>query len=55
MDLNLIKTFATSLGDEPIDILCLNAGVQYAGSKEVNRTKDGFEVSMGTDHLGHFY
>ena len=54
-DLESIKTFATSLGDEPIDILCLNAGVQYAGSKEVNRTKDGFEVSMGTDHLGHFY
>ena len=43
-DLESIKTFATSLGDEPIDILCLNAGVQYAGSKEVNRTKDGFEV-----------
>jgi len=54
-DLESIKTFATSLGDEPIDILCLNAGVQYAGSKEVNRTKDGFEISMGTDHLGHFY
>jgi protochlorophyllide reductase len=54
-DLESIKIFATSLGDEPIDILCLNAGVQYAGSKEVNRTKDGFEISMGTDHLGHFY
>jgi protochlorophyllide reductase len=53
-DLTSIKTFAESLGDEPIDLLCLNAGVQFAGSKEVNRTKDGFEQSMGVDHLGHF-
>ena len=54
-DLESIKTFTTTLKDEPIDILCLNAGVQYSGSKEVNRTRDGFEISMGTDHLGHFY
>ena len=54
-DLESIKSFTTTLKDEPIDILCLNAGVQYSGSKEVNRTRDGFEISMGTDHLGHFY
>ena len=25
------------------------------GSKDVLRTKDGFELTVGTNHLGHFY
>jgi NAD(P)-dependent dehydrogenase (short-subunit alcohol dehydrogenase family) len=32
----------------------LNAGVGYTGKKDVRRTSDGFEISVGTNHLGHF-
>jgi protochlorophyllide reductase len=38
----------------PLDVLVLNAGVQYSGNKEVLRTADGFEITVGTNHLGHF-
>ena len=38
----------------PLDDLVLNAGVQYSGASEVLRTADGFEITIGTNHLGHF-
>ena len=34
----------------------MNAGLaRDVGSKDVLRTKDGFELTVGTNHLGHFY
>jgi NAD(P)-dependent dehydrogenase (short-subunit alcohol dehydrogenase family) len=44
-----IRTFADTIGD--VDILVNNAGVMYA-PKGV--TADGFELHIGTNHLGHF-
>jgi len=38
----------------PLDVVVLNAGVQFTGAKEVPRTKDGFELTVGTNHFGHF-
>lgn len=49
-DLVSIRAFATEW-NEPIDILINNAGV---GGRELKRTADGFEMTFGTNHLGHF-
>eukprot|EP00242_Pyramimonas_sp_CCMP2087_P018319 CAMPEP_0198200750 /NCGR_PEP_ID=MMETSP1445-20131203/3701_1 /TAXON_ID=36898 /ORGANISM="Pyramimonas sp., Strain CCMP2087" /LENGTH=431 /DNA_ID=CAMNT_0043870895 /DNA_START=74 /DNA_END=1369 /DNA_ORIENTATION=+ len=38
----------------PIDVLVCNAGVQFSGEKSPRRTADGFELTVGTNHLGHF-
>jgi NAD(P)-dependent dehydrogenase (short-subunit alcohol dehydrogenase family) len=38
----------------PIDVLSLNAGAQFVGQKEAKRTADGFELTIGVNHLGHF-
>ena len=50
-DLASIAAFASSLDGRGLDVLVNNAGlmaVPYA------RTADGFEIQMGTNHLGHF-
>ena len=44
-----IRTFADNVGD--VDILVNNAGVMYAPK---GLTADGFELHIGTNHLGHF-
>jgi NAD(P)-dependent dehydrogenase (short-subunit alcohol dehydrogenase family) len=36
----------------PVDILVNNAGIMLAPRREI--TVDGFELHMGTNHLGHF-
>jgi protochlorophyllide reductase len=59
-DLSSIAAFAKELpsliGTTKLDTVCLNAGLaRDAGAKDIVRTKDGFELTVGTNHLGHFY
>ena len=58
--LNSIDDFAknvkATLGEEGIDSLCLNAGLaRDTAATDVLRTADGFELTVGTNHFGHFY
>lgn len=52
---NSIRTFADEvLKDFPkIHVLINNAGVNVPSSKSM-KTKDGFEIHFGVNHLGHF-
>jgi NAD(P)-dependent dehydrogenase (short-subunit alcohol dehydrogenase family) len=49
-ELASVRRFAESF-DEPIDILINNAGVSPSS---LHRTRDGFEMQFGTNHLGPF-
>jgi NAD(P)-dependent dehydrogenase (short-subunit alcohol dehydrogenase family) len=49
-DLSSVRAFAEAWNG-PIDLLINNAGV-YA--QTLKRTRDGFELQFGTNHLGHF-
>ena len=49
-DMESVKKFAKEF-TKPVDILILNAGVM---ATPFSLTKDGFEMQMGTNHLGHF-
>ncbi len=49
-DLASIRAFADAWDGE-IDVLINNAGVMATPER---RTKDGFELQIGTNHLGHF-
>jgi NAD(P)-dependent dehydrogenase (short-subunit alcohol dehydrogenase family) len=49
-DLGSVRAFAEAW-DGPIDVLVNNAGVMAVPQR---RTKDGFELQIGTNHLGHF-
>ncbi len=48
-DLASVRAFAD--GIEHLDVLVNNAGVM---ATPLRRTKDGFELQIGTNHLGHF-
>ena len=48
-DLGSIRAFADGVGQ--IDVLINNAGVM---ATPLARTTDGFELQIGTNHLGHF-
>ena len=52
-DLSSVQSFSEgfSSGAERLDILINNAGVMIPPK---SRTKDGFELQFGTNHLGHF-
>src|SRR6266550_6113221 len=49
-DLASIRTFAQAWEGD-LDVLINNAGVMATPER---RTKDGFELQIGTNHLGHF-
>jgi len=49
-DLASVRTFAEAT-DGPVDLLVDNAGVMATPER---RTADGFELQIGTNHLGHF-
>jgi NAD(P)-dependent dehydrogenase (short-subunit alcohol dehydrogenase family) len=51
MDLDSVRKFATNQSTKPIDVLLNNAGIMAV---PFEKTKDGFESQMGTNHLGHF-
>ncbi|KAM5585936.1 protochlorophyllide reductase, chloroplastic [Rosa sericea] len=40
--------------ERPLDVLVCNAAVYQPTAKEPTYTADGFELSVGTNHLGHF-
>jgi NAD(P)-dependent dehydrogenase (short-subunit alcohol dehydrogenase family) len=49
-DLSTVRKTAASI-DKPFDVVVLNAGVM---ATPFTKTVDGFELQMGTNHLGHF-
>jgi NAD(P)-dependent dehydrogenase (short-subunit alcohol dehydrogenase family) len=49
-DLSSVRAFAEAWDGE-LDVLINNAGVMATPQ---SRTKDGFELQVGTNHLGHF-
>jgi len=53
-DLDSVKAFAEQFvkNNTRLDVLMNNAGVMYPAKREV--TKQGFELQIGTNHLGHF-
>ncbi|XP_064119723.1 retinol dehydrogenase 11-like [Macrobrachium nipponense] len=54
-DLTSIRTFASNFLEkfDKLDVLVNNAGV-YVPPDERKKTKDGFEIHFGVNHLGHF-
>ena len=53
-DMDSIHQFASTFRSKygRLDVLMNNAGVMYPAKREV--TKQGFEIQIGTNHLGHF-
>src|SRR5664279_4466475 len=50
-DLASVREFAARWGTRPLNILVNNAGVMAC---PLDRTKDGLELQIGTNHFGHF-
>jgi NAD(P)-dependent dehydrogenase (short-subunit alcohol dehydrogenase family) len=50
-DLATVRAFAATLDGRAVDVLVNNAGLMAV---PWSRTADGFEIQMGTNHLGHF-
>ena len=49
--LDSVRQFADAIDVERLDLLVNNAGIMWTPQQ---RTKDGFELQFGTNHLGHF-
>jgi len=49
--LDSVRAFAADWAGQPVDLLINNAGVMIP---PLSRTRDGFELQFGTNHLGHF-
>ena len=56
-DLNSIDSLCSEVKKRElnIDVLILNAGLQYTGSKTPRRSTQGFELTFAVNHLAHFY
>lgn len=56
-DLSSIDTFVKNLNGQPtFDAVCYNAGLaRNTAATDVARTSQNFELTVGTNHLGHFY
>ncbi len=56
-DLNSIDSLCSEVKKKRlnIDVLILNAGLQYTGSKIPRRSIQGFELTFAVNHLSHFY
>ncbi len=54
-DLKSVERCAAELlaKGEPIDVLVLNAGLQYAGAAEPRRSAQGVELTFAVNHLAH--
>ncbi len=52
--INKFKNEAVAKGIE-IDILILNAGLQYTGAKKPIKSVQGYELTFAVNHLGHYY
>lgn len=60
MDLSDLKSIESICNEmikrkEKLDILILNAGLQYTGSKEIRRSSQGVELTFAVNHLAHHY
>ena len=56
-DLNSIDSFISEFkkSRRKIDVLILNAGLQYTGSKSPRWSAQGVELTFAVNHLSHFY
>ena len=56
-DLNSIDSLCSEVKNRrwTIDVLILNAGLQYTGSKTPRRSTQGIELTFAVNHLSHFY
>ncbi len=56
-DLGEIKSLINELigNGNAFDVIALNAGLQYTGSKEPRITKQGIELTFAVNHLSHQY
>jgi protochlorophyllide reductase len=54
--LDSVRQFVDNLRrrETPVDVLVCNAAVYQPTAKEPSFTAEGFELSVGTNHLGHF-
>ncbi|XP_077225739.1 protochlorophyllide reductase-like [Tasmannia lanceolata] len=54
--LDSVRQFVDNLrrSEMPLDVLVCNAAVYLPTAKEPTFTAEGFELSVGTNHLGHF-
>ncbi len=48
-----VETLVASIG-QPLDALVINAAVYMPRLKQPERSPQGYEISMATNHLGHF-
>jgi NAD(P)-dependent dehydrogenase (short-subunit alcohol dehydrogenase family) len=49
---SFVQALTKNLGRKKIDILILNAGAQFANTRQ--RTEDGFESTFAINHLAHY-
>lgn len=52
--LDSIRKFASTVTGN-VDVVCYNAGIALNTAGDIERTADGFEKTIGTNYLGHFY